>query len=752
MTSTGIALIVSLAVTMLAANSNAQTYQGGVRGAVRDANGVVPAAEVTLVNEDTSLGRTTVSNAVGEYAFPNVIPGIYTVSASLSGFKTFESRGIRVGTQDFLTLDLSLEIGEVREAITVTGATPVIDTTTASVGTLLERQALETLPNVGRNPFVISTIAPNVVPTGVPQFVRMQDQNATAMLSLGGGPRRANNFLLDGVPITDIFNRAAIIPSIEALEEVRIQVSTYDAELGRTGGGVFNTTHKSGTNSWRGSALFLDRPQWGTGKLFFAGKEGTPKPETFYHLWGGSFGGPLIKNRTFFLASTEGYKTQTTGNAVLTLPTALERRGDYSQSFDAQGRLIVIYDPLTTRRDPARPGQFIRDAFPGNVIPADRLGPVGRNLVNLLPLPAAGRSLTRSSLPIADLTNQATVKIDHRLDGRQTISGLFAWYHSKEPQPQYYGTPGDPNALFQPRTVNVLALNHLLVPGDRTVLALRYGYLRFTDDFASAPTDATVLGFSPAFAREIRGFPRINVAGYGTPALFNGGLRTDSTSYSHSASASLSQLAGRHTLKAGAEYRLIGLRSFSPEDENGAFTFNSAFTQGPDPISGTGGDAIASLLLGIPASGGFPIATPNDLSAHYIAGYVQDDVRLGANVSLNAGVRYEFERGLSERDDAFTVGFDRERPFPLQVPGLDLTGGLMYAGVDGYPTHQGNPSRLNFGPRGGVAWSLDAKTVVRGGTGCSGRRPRCRKRSDRLRLGHAASRPRPPTLPAMMAG
>ena len=313
MTARRVALIVSLAVTMLVANSNAQTYQGGVRGAVRDANGVVPGADVTLVNEDTNLGRTTVSNAVGEYAFPNVIPGIYTVSASLSGFKTFESRGIRVGTQDFLTLDLSLEIGEVREAITVTGATPVIDTTTASVGTLLERQALETLPNVGRNPFVISTIAPNVIPTGIPQFVRMQDQNATAMLSLGGGPRRANNFLLDGVPITDIFNRAAIIPSIEALEEVRIQVSTYDAELGRTGGGVFNTTHKSGTNSWRGSALFLDRPQWGTGKLFFARKEGTPKPETFYHLWGGSFGGPLIENRTFFLASTEGYKTQTTG-------------------------------------------------------------------------------------------------------------------------------------------------------------------------------------------------------------------------------------------------------------------------------------------------------------------------------------------------------------------------------------------------------------------------------------------------------
>ena len=166
----------------------AQTYQGGVRGAVRDANGVIPGADVTLVNEETSVERTTVSNAIGEYAFPNVVPAIYTVRASLSGYKTFASRGIRVGTQEFVTLDLSLEVGELREFITVSGESPVIETAIASVGTLIERQALETLPNVGRNPFVISVIAPNVIPTGLPQFVRMQDQNATAMLSLGGRP------------------------------------------------------------------------------------------------------------------------------------------------------------------------------------------------------------------------------------------------------------------------------------------------------------------------------------------------------------------------------------------------------------------------------------------------------------------------------------------------------------------------------------------------------------------------------------
>jgi hypothetical protein len=332
------------------------------------------------------------------------------------------------------------------------------------------------------------------------------------MLSLGGGPRRANNYLLDGVPITDLFNRAALIPSIEAIEELKVQVSTYDAELGRTGGGVFNTTHKSGSNTWHGSAVFLDRPSWGTGKLFFAERANQPKPQTYYRLWAGSAGGPIVRDRTFFWASTEGYRTRTTANRVLVMPTELERRGDFSQSFDAQGRLVVIYDPLTTRPDPARPGGFIRDPLPGNVIPPERIDQVGRNLVSLLPLPTAGRSLSVSSLPIADLTNQATVKIDQRVTGIQMLSGLFAWFDSDEPAPRFYkDAPGDPGAVVTSRTVNVLALNDVLTPNARTVAALRYGYMRFRDDVNAAPSDAGILGFAPQVASALNGFPSITL-------------------------------------------------------------------------------------------------------------------------------------------------------------------------------------------------------------------------------------------------
>jgi hypothetical protein len=269
--------------------------------------------------------------------------------------------------------------------------------------------------------------------------------------------------------------------------------------------------------------------------------------------------------------------------------------------------------------------------------------------------------------------------------------------------------------------VNVIALNDVLTPGNRSVVAVRYGFMRFQEDFVPTASDGSTLGFAPAYASAIRGFPAINASGYGLSngGLFNGNGNTATTFYSHSFNASWSHLAGRQTWKAGGEYRLIGMRSTSTPNENGWFEFTARFTQGPDPnvVSALSGDAVASLLLGYPARGAISIGTPTDFLTHYIAGFLQDDFRLRDNLSVNAGIRYEFEQGLRERHDAFTVGFDRDRPFPSQVPGLALKGGLMYAGVDGYATHQGDPSALKFAPRAGIAWSLDQRTALRGGYG-----------------------------------
>src|SRR6266571_4883709 len=326
----------------LATTTYGQTYQGGLRGAAHDATGaVIVGAQLKLINEETNVERSTTTNSDGEYSFANVLPGTYTLAATHTGFKKAEYRGIRIGTQTFITLDVDLEVGSTNEEIQISGGGPILENSNASVSSSLDKKTLDTLPTAGRNPFFLSVTVPNVIPTGDPQFVRQQDQTNSSLLSLGGGPRRGNNYLIEGVAITDMRNRAVVIPSIEAVEEVKVQVSTYDAEIGRTGGGIFNTTFKTGSNNWHGSAIYQNRPAWGQGLLFFTQKDkeqkeraGLPfvKPDSYFHLYGGSFGGRIFKDRTFFFASTEGYKTLTSRSEVLILPTERERNGDFSQS------------------------------------------------------------------------------------------------------------------------------------------------------------------------------------------------------------------------------------------------------------------------------------------------------------------------------------------------------------------------------------------------------------------------------------
>src|SRR5438094_2085106 len=313
------ALLLGALLTAFAASAvYGQGFQGGLRGAVKDPGGVLPGVEVTMSNEQTNIARSTVTNERGEYVFAAVEPGTYKVKVALQGYKTVEQSGIRVGTQTFITLDLTMEVGRIEENITVTGQSPVIETSNASQGTVLDTSSLQTLPAPGRNAFMIGTTVPTVIPSGDTQFNRQQDQTNASLLSLGGGTRRGNNYTLDGVPVTDLTNRAVANPTIESLEDVKVQVHTYDAEMGRTGGGVFNTTLKSGTNQWRGTAFFQMRPVWGSANNYFSQKavetcaandtsciDKNKKPNTAWYVPGAGFGGPIKKDRTFFWFSTE---------------------------------------------------------------------------------------------------------------------------------------------------------------------------------------------------------------------------------------------------------------------------------------------------------------------------------------------------------------------------------------------------------------------------------------------------------------
>ena len=370
-------------------SANAQSIQGGLRGLVTDSGGgVIANVKVSLTDQATNLTRSTLTSATGDYVFNAVVPAVYVITAESPGFKKYDRQGVTVGTQEFLTADIKMEVGNVTESVMVTEEVPVIETANASAGQLIDRQKLIDLPNLGRNPFMMAKIAQNVVAVGNPRFNRMQDQSGSSQISLAGGPVRGNNYLLDGIPITDSVNRAVVIPSLEAVQEVKVQANTYDAEMGRTGGGMFNTFMKSGTNSLQGSAFgYLRETEW-LANNFFNNRAGRARPNQPFRNYGGSIGGPVSlpklyngKDKTFFWIAGEAYRQTSSTTGEFAVPTATEIGGDFSRSFrsGSSGALQLIFDPLTTQPDGTR------QTFPGNLIPANRLNPIGLAIARTYP-------------------------------------------------------------------------------------------------------------------------------------------------------------------------------------------------------------------------------------------------------------------------------------------------------------------------------------------------------------------------------
>ena len=755
--------VCTLLVLAGAVSVRAQQFTGGVRGAVRDANGVIPGVAVTLTNEATNISREVVTNEVGQYNFPAVAPGKYTLKSQISGFKTFESKGIGVGTQQFVTLDVTLEVGAISENVTVTGQSPLIDTATASTGGVLDHQALESLPAPGRNAFLIGVTIPTVMPTGDPQFNRQQDQTNASRVSMGGGGIRANNYLLDGVPISELRGRAVLNPTIEAVEEVKVQVHTYDAEMGRTGGGVFNVTAKSGTNDYHGSGFYQTRPVWGQSENFFNAVEGLSKQDTgladaYYRLYGGGLGGPIVKNRTFFWAATEGYRSGTTRNQQEIWPSLQQRLGDFSSST-INGSPVVLYNPwcrggAASARCPATGTGSIATGglFTNAIIPLTHpaVSQVGLNILKLWPTatitgPIASNQNNEpnaiGTARIVDMADMFTFKAEHKFTDKSSLSGLYLYNRTNEPgstimAPANYFM-ADQDQWFGPlrRRPHVLVLNSTNVLNDTTVVTLRYGFSTWQDscDKQAFSPGLQSLGFSPTYVNALGPggqdtFPSLSfdqvesVGGWGgipvrwkSPASINGAL---------------TKLKGGHSFKVGGDYRRMGVALGNTVGEGpngqpalgGSFLFNSLFTS----KNGVGGQEIASLLLGLPYSGSAPAGPgAGEWYTNYYGGYVQDDWRVNSNLTLTYGLRFEHEDGLREINNQQTVAFDQTAVNPIDalVPktgllaGQTLKGGLIYAGVNGASTQQGDPAKIKVAPRVGLTYSVDKNTVVRGGYG-----------------------------------
>jgi hypothetical protein len=760
---TRLARVVScwLLVIAAAASVGAQQFTGGVRGAVRDANGVIPGVAVTLTNEATNISRETVTNEVGQYNFPAVPPGTYTLKSQITGYKTYESKGLNVGTQQFVTLDITLDVGALEESITVTGQSPLIDTSTASTGGVLDRQALESLPAPGRNAFLIGVTVPTVMPVGDPQFNRQQDQSNASLISLGGGGIRANNYLLDGVPITELRGRAVLNPTIEAVQEVKVQVHTYDAEMGRTGGGVFNVTARSGSNAFHGSGFYQTRPVWGQSENFFNAVQGLTAEESgranlYYYLYGGAAGGPVVKNRTFFWAATEGYRSGTTRNVQEIWPTANQRNGDFSHTTSGSAP-VVLYNPwcrsgVASARCPATGTGSIATGglFTNAQIPLAHpaVNPVGLNILKLWPSetivgPMAqnedGNPNASATGFLRDKAQMYTFKGEHKFSDRSSLSGLYIYNKTDEPGTTLVKDDklfmADQSQWFGPlrRRPHVLVFNNTNVLNDTTVLTLRYGWTTWQDSCDSQPFSAgqQSLGFSPTYVNALppggsETFPSLAFDG-GTEAVGGWGPGPIRWKGPYAINGALTKLWGNHSVKVGADARRMGVALATvccfDNSLGGNFNFNSLFTS----RNGVGGHELASLLLGLPATGS---ANANngegEWFTRYWGGYVQDDWRVSSKFTLNYGLRLEHEDGLREINDRQTVAFDRDARNPIDalVPkagtplaGTTLKGGLVYAGVAGANTYQGNPKKIKPAPRVGATYSIDTNTVIRGGYG-----------------------------------
>jgi hypothetical protein len=698
----------------------AQSYYGSLRGSVSDPTGAsVAGAHVSLVNEGTGEVRTTLANSSGQYLFSDVVPAAYTVQVESVGFKKFERKGITVGTQQQVTTDLTLEVGAITESVEVTEAAPLVETSNASQGQVVNNQQVTDLPNMGRNPFLLSKLVNTVQNVGNPAFNRMEDQSGSSQISIAGGPVRGNNYLLDGIPITDATNRAIIIPSLEVIQEVNVQANTYDAEMARTGGGMFNTLMKSGANEFHGSAYgHLRRTEWDANSYFnnAVGKPITPEPND---TWGASFGGPVWipklyngKNKTFFYVGEEHYDDTQSASALFSLPTANERRGIFTGDLTSKGAPLTIYDPDA----PLSGG--LRTPFGNNVIPVTQLSTVGVNLAGSYQ-PAAyapayyGAADYNASATLPCRANEMTGKIDENFASWWHASLSYLRYYSLEPGNNWFPGLSSPSGTELARRVDSTQLNSLFTINPTTVLAVRYGFNRFPNYSydKSQGFNLASLGFNPSFANSIptalAQFPYISMSSMSVL-----GVSDNNSYYVHASdnfSTSVNKELGKHSLKMGFDWRKI--KAAGNDANNPNFSFNGIFTQSINTSSGSGGADLADLLLGYPVSGAAYSSTKLTDFVDYYGLYVQDQFRVSKKLTLNAGLRWEHETGLQEVSNGILVGFDGASLNPLGSPGV-----VQFAG-NGNRTTAGDPYGNKWGPRFGFAYSLNDKTVVRGGYG-----------------------------------
>lgn len=668
---------------------------GIVEGVVEDATGaVVPDARVSLTNEATGEIRDVVTNELGRFTFPNVPVGTYTLSVEKEGFKRFLQVGIPVRVTEYLNLRVVLEVGEVATEVEVTAAVTKIETKSSTLGKVIENKAVVDLPLNGRNFLQLTTLVPGSVPAigyslpGNPTT----PGGITLSPQVNGMRSESNYYLLDGADNNEPFlGSAAAVPSVESLQEFKMQSNLYSAEFGSGGGSIVNVVTKSGSNEFHGAVYEFLRNDALDARNFFAPEVSPLKRNQF----GFSLGGPVVKTRTFFFVNYEGFRERAGQTRTASVPSVLERSGDFSQSA------VRPIDPFTGL------------PFPGDTIPPARIHPISQNLLQFYPLPNAGTGLHTSTPMSPNDNDQVLVRIDHEL--RKDKDYLMVRYFFQDGTrtfhfvPSFLGPVDVPNFpagdLF--RFQNVAITNtHTFSPSAINETRFNYNRAGLGAAIAQYEIDAQALGFTFPVTAPFHNIPLIAISGLSSIGTSNFVGDTVKANNVFTFENTLSLARGRHLIKAGFRVGSTQVNATTKVGFNGSYLFAGIFT----------GNPLADFLLGQSL---FFLQIGGDNTRYFrtreYSYFVQDSFSVTPYFTLNFGLRHEI----------FTPTFDRGRRMPAFRPGEQsivrptLPPGVLYPGDPGISRSTYKRDNTNFGPRIGIAWDpfKNGKTSIRAGYG-----------------------------------
>jgi len=703
-------------------NAEAQaTFSGAVlRGEIRDPTlAPVPGARVTITNIATQVSDRTTTDAAGRYTFNTLQPATYTLRVEAAGFRAMTQRGVvlRVGQQS--DLDFTLQLGSVETTIEVKAAAPLLMTGSAVLGQVVDNRAVMDLPLLDRNVINLAYTIPGVTEivnsypygTNAVNFVSNGQQNSTVEIRVDGGEWTAPS--AGAGDMVRIYNT----PTPDAVQEFKIQNNSYSSEYGNNGGTVMNIVLKSGTNQMHGSGYWYFRRPSLDANSFFSNEASLHKSPYQRDNWGGSLGGPIFKQRTFFFVDADVVRYIAPATLVATVPTMLQRQGDFSQSFNADGTLQTVYNPFQVSQVG---GVWMRQPFQGNVVPASMQNPMALKWLQFYPAPtSAGNPLTHvNNLTLSTTadapTHQYDVKIDHNVSDKSRLMARFSEGFQGGGRPRFFHNAADDTFLQDFETKNGV-LEYLRTLSPTMTWTSRFAINYFNGSRLSPAFDPTSIGLPPQFASiGTPIFPYLSLGGY-RPLGNQGGENYYDRSVLPHWSSQVIKIVGGHSLTFGFEERVYEQSYWQPVHCSGEFSFSQGPTEQmpfvPNPKQG---NAVASLMLGWLDSGDLPNPSPSDFKSSEHAVYFQDDWKATSRLTLNLGLRWEMSFPYSERHNRLAFANYGEDS-GVNVPGI----GEIY-GVNDVATsnHHRAPADINnVGPRLGVAYRVTSNTVMRAGGG-----------------------------------